>query len=272
MITTQLRRLSPDDTAPLQALLDVDPVQNVYLRSELRAGGSGGGQWWGLGEPGRLRAVMMGGPLVVPCIPDLDDAERLAEALVRQQPARMLVGQRDQVVALDRAWRSAAQAREARDPQPFLVLRRGRLAAIPAGQVRRGTTADLDRLTVAAADMHREEMGIDPLAIDPTGWRTRMGKLVQRGWSWVWTEGDRIVFKAELSAWTPEAVQIQGVYTAPAMRNRGIATAALASVCRDVLDQVPACTLYVNHYNAAARAVYRRLGFEHVTDFATLFY
>jgi len=272
MITTQLWRLSPEDTAPLRALLDSEPLQNVYMRSELRIGGLGTGQWWGLGAPGRLRAAMIGGPLVTPWIPDLEDAERMADALSRQQPTHMVVGPREQVLALHAARRPQPRLRERRDPQPFLVLHGGRLAAAPAPRVRQGTPRDLERLTVAAADMHREEMGVDPLAVDPGGWRTRMSTLIQRGWSWVWTEGDTILFKAELSAWTPEAAQIQGVYTAPSMRGRGVATAGLAAVCRDVLAQVPACTLYVNHYNLAARAVYRRLGFEPVGEFATVFY
>lgn len=184
----------------------------------------------------------------------------------------MIVGPCEHVRALHAARPGPPPVRERRDPQPFLVLRRGGLRVAPASPVRRARQADLDRLTVAAADMHREEMGIDPMAIDPAGWRTRMGTLIQRGWSWVWTQGDRVLFKAELSGWTPEAVQIQGVYTAPEARNRGIASAAMAAVCRDVLGGVPACTLYVNHYNAPARRLYERLGFEHVADYATLFY
>jgi predicted GNAT family acetyltransferase len=46
----------------------------------------------------------------------------------------------------------------------------------------------------------------------------------------------------------------------------------MAAVCRAVLDEVPVCTLYVNHYNTAARKVYDRLGFEQVASFATLMY
>jgi uncharacterized protein len=272
MITSSLWRLSPDDTASVHVLLDGDVLQNVYLRSELRVGGLGSGQWWGVGEPGRLRAVLLGGPLITPWVPDPDDVDRLVEALSRQQPVRMITGPRDQVLALHRARHPAPPPREARDPQPFLALRSAARGVEPAPQLRLSTPADLDRLTLAAADMHREEMGIDPLAIDPTGWRNRMNTLIHRGWSWVWTEGDQVVFKAELSAWTAEVAQVQGVYTAPPWRNRGIATRGLAAVCRAVLEQVPVCTLYVNHYNTPARAVYQRLGFEHVSDFATLMY
>lgn len=272
MITTAPRRLAAADAPALAALLGAEPLQNVYLRSELRLAGLGSGQWWGLDGGGEIRATLLGGPLVVPWIPDLDDADRLVEALTRQQAPRMIVGPRDQALALHSARRPTPPLRELRDPQPLLALHRGALRAQPAEQVRKGTTHDLDRLTVAAADMHREEMGVDPLAIDPSGWRSRMSTLIQRGWSWVWTDGDEVVFKAELSAWTPEAVQVQGVYTAPRHRNRGVATAAMAAVCRAVLDEVPVCTLYVNHYNAAARTVYRRLGFEQVGSLATLMY
>jgi len=272
MITTGLWRLDADDAPALSELLDADVLQNVYLRSELRLGALSTGQWWGVGTEGRLRATLLGGPLVVPWVPDPDDYDRIVDALTRQQAPRMLVGPREQVVGLHKARPLPPTPREQRNPQPFLVLRRGATPAQPAPQVRLATRGDIDRLTLAAADMHREEMGVDPLAVDPAGWRTRMGTLIQRGWSWVWSEGDEVIFKAELSGWTPEAVQIQGVYTAPARRNRGIATTGLAAVCQAVLAHVPACTLYVNHYNAPARAVYRRLGFEHTADFATLMY
>ena len=276
MISTAPRRLTLDDGPAVRALLDADRLQNVYLRSELLLGGLASGQWWGIdgdhGAQNTVRAVLLGGPLVVPWVPDLDDVDRLAEAIARQQAPRMLVGPRAQVLALHQARRPSPPLRELRDPQPLLVLRRDRLGTPPAPQVRRGTLDDLDRLTVAAADMHREEMGVDPLSIDPAGWRARMSTLIQRGWSWIWTEGDEVVFKAELSAWTPEAVQIQGVYTARRHRNRGVGTAAMAAVCRAVLEDVPVCTLYVNHYNTAARRVYQRLGFEQAGSLATLFY
>jgi predicted GNAT family acetyltransferase len=154
----------------------------------------------------------------------------------------------------------------------LLILERGDLAIPPAAPTRRGTFGDLDALTVAAANMHREEIGIDPLAVDPAAWRARMATLIKRGWSWAWVEDGAVVFKAELSAWTPEVVQIQGVYTSPARRGQGIATAGMAVLCADVLATVPTCSLYVNAYNTAAIALYERLGFRHRADFATYVY
>ena len=266
------RRLLPADSAGLDALLATDPVQNVYLRSELRLHGLRGGAWWGAGDGDRLEAAMLGGALIVPWIPRPELAGAMAGSLLEQAPPRMMVGPREQVGSLQAARRSPPPPREVRDPQPVMVLRRGQLPVAGSSRVRAGRADDLDRLTLAAAAMHHEEMGVDPLAIDPTGWRSRMSQLVERGWSWVWSERGEVVFKAELSAWTAEMVQIQGVYTAPARRGQGVATAGMAAVCAALFEDVPACSLYVNHFNTAARRLYSRLGFREQATFATLIF
>lgn len=253
----------------LWRLLDREPVVNAYLRSELRMGIEGS-EWWGVVDADGVRATALGGALVVPCIPRIDDARALAEALHAGATPRMIVGPRQAVIALHDAL--ARAARDVRDPQHVLVVDRQSFDARRIRAVRRARRHDVDALVVAAAAMHREEMGVDPLSIDAPGWRARMANLVDRGWSWVWTDSGRVIFKAELSAWTPEVAQIQGVWTHPAHRGRGVGRTGLAAVCAALFDEVPLCTLYVNHYNAVALALYGRLGFRKVADFATVIY
>jgi len=267
-----VRRLQVADADAALRLLDTEPVVNVYLRSEARLGALRSGVWYGVeADGGRLDALCAGGPLWVPWLGDVGLAPLLASALGQLPPPRMIVGPRDHVLALQGA-RPGWTPREVRDPQPLMVLRRGELRVRGDERVRRGELADLDLLTVAAAAMHREEMGIDPLAIDPLGWRARMAALVERRWSFVWAEGAEIVFKAELSAWTPEVCQVQGVYTDPQRRGRGIGTRGMAAVCERLLEAVPVCSLYVNAYNATAVRLYERLGFSTVADFATVIF
>ena len=242
------------------------------MRSELRQG-IAAGDWWGLHDDGELRAAVLGGSLLVPCIPRIRDAAPLAETACAAAPPRMLVGPRTAVLAMHAAMTPERHARDIRDPQPMLVLERD--AATPVelrAPVRLAARRDLDALVVAAAGMHREEMGVDPLAVDASSWRARMESLVERGWSWVWIERGEVLFKAELSAWMPDAVQIQGVYTHPGRRGRGIGTAGLATLCAVLLRETPVCTLYVNHYNAQALRLYDRLGFRKAGDFATVIY
>lgn len=252
-------------------MLEREPVRNVYLRSELRLAGAAG-QWWAVADGNGFRAGLLGGPLTVPYIPDPTDASLLAEAMRAQTPPRMIVGPRDAALRLHQESAASRRPREIRDPQPVMVVDRQRLRDRGTAPVRRGTRADVGHLSLAAAAMHREEMGADPLATDPAAWRLRMGTLVDRGWSWLWTEGGEIVFKAELSAWTPEVAQLQGVYTQPRHRRRGVAAAALAAICAELLDEVATLTLYVNAYNHPAVRLYRRLGFDQADEFATVMY
>jgi predicted GNAT family acetyltransferase len=153
-----------------------------------------------------------------------------------------------------------------------LVLDRGNLPGAPNSGVRPAAVDDLEALAVAAASMHREEMGVDPYEGEPMGWRNRMATFIERGWSWVWMDSGQVIFKVELSAWTPDVVQLQGVYTSPSHRGRGIATAGLAGVCARLLADVPRCALYVNHYNTVALRLYARLGFTPAGTFATVIY
>jgi ribosomal protein S18 acetylase RimI-like enzyme len=265
-----LNRLVPADHAALARLLDRDRVATVFMRSELRLAPNVL-SWWGLTSNGGLRAALMGGPLVVPWIPDPGDAVTLAGALWREPPFRLMVGPAPSVRSLAAAITARQRPVEARDPQPLLLLDHS--PQVPEGvHVRRGQRGDLGQLTIAAAAMHREEMGIDPMAVDPVGWRARMATLVSRGWSYIWPEGGEIIFKVELSAWTPEVVQLQGVWTNPRRRRQGIASAGLAAVCAEVLRDVPLCSLYVNAYNSAALRLYDRLGFRQVGEFATVMY
>jgi uncharacterized protein len=267
----RVTRLGPADTDQLAALIDREPVTNVYLRSELRLGFEVG-DWWGAFDDEQLTAVVLGWSLVVPYIPDAEAAPPLAQALAAAAQPRMVVGHRASVMALHNAFRPPRPARELRDPQPLLILDAGNLRAAPSPEVRLSTRDDLEALILAAARMHREEMGVDPLAIDAPAWRTRMISLIERRWSWIWMRGHEVLFKAELSGWTPDVVQIQGVYTAPQHRGRGIARAGLAAVCEQVFRDVPRCSLYVNEYNVIAQRVYAHLGFQPADVFATVMY
>ncbi len=271
MAQLTVTRVGPTDVGALGRLLDTEPVENVYLRSELRLVGTAA-PWWCVVDAGGLKAAVLGGALTVPCIPDVSDAPRLAAATRAATPPHLLVGPRAAVLALHECLEPRRRAREIHDPQPVMVIDRRRLRVLPPAPIRPSTRRDVDALAVAAAAMHREELSADTTPPDPSAWRARMTQLVDRGWSWVWTEGGQVVFKAELSAWTPEVVQVQGVFTGSAWRGRGVATSGMTALCSVLLEQVPLVSLYVNGYNHAALRVYGRVGFEQQGEFATVMY
>jgi uncharacterized protein len=136
--------------------------------------------------------------------------------------------------------------------------------------LRRATPQDLDRLLPACAAAHREELGYDPLARDERGFRWRTRTQIEEGRSWVWLEDGVIRFKAEASAWTPSAVQLQQVWVDPDARRKGYAGRALRDLCRLLLERTPTVCLFVRSENEAAIRLYERVGMRHVFDFRSL--
>ena len=114
------------------------------------------------------------------------------------------------------------------------------------------------------------ELGIDPLGRDADGFRWRTRAQIEEGRSWLWAEDGVILFKAEASAWTPAAVQLQQVWVDPVVRGRATATAGCATCCRLLLERVPRVCLFVRADNPAAIGLYEKVGMEHVLDYRSV--
>lgn len=139
--------------------------------------------------------------------------------------------------------------------------------------VRRGHIDELDPIFLASVQMHREETGEDPLEKNSSSFRRHVRHRIEKGRTFVWfDENRRLLFKADISTHCSLGAQISGVYTAPQVRNQGLATRAMADMCAELFaEELPRLTLYVNRTNAAARRVYEKLGFEFVTAYETIF-
>ena len=161
-------------------------------------------------------------------------------------------------------------AREDRVGQPVYVMREP--PAPGETGLRSARRADLDLLVPACARAHFEELSVDPLRRDPNGFRWRTRAQIEEGRSWVWIEEGVIRFKAEASAWTPYAVQLQQVWVDPPARGRGYATRAMRDLIRLLLDVVPAVCLFVRAENTPAIRLYETVGMEHVLDYRSVLF
>jgi hypothetical protein len=218
-------------------------------------------------EDGGLRALCHLGTNVVP---SGQGCGAFAEIAARAGP-RMLIGEQGAVSALwDEARRRLGKPREDRLGQPVFVS----TAPPEAGDtgLRPATRGDLDVLVPACAKAHFEELGVDPLRRDPNGFRWRTRVQIEEGRSWIWLEGGVIRFKAEASAWTPSAVQLQQVWVDPPVRRRGYAERALRDLIRLLLAEVPAVCLFVRAENTPAIRLYETVGMEHVLDYRSVLF
>lgn len=225
---------------------------------------------------GRFTALSDGDALTALChvganvVPSGRGCGAFADATARGQ-ARMIIGEEH---AVDDLWAEAEpympRPRDDRPGQPVYVLDE---APEPGGTgLRAATPADLELLVPACAEAHREEIGIDPLSRDPDGFRWRTRAQIEEGRSWIWVERGAIAFKAEASAWTPSAVQLQQVWVDPTLRNRGYAQRALSDLCRLLLERVPSVCLFVRPENAPAIRVYEVIGMRRTISYRSLIF
>jgi predicted GNAT family acetyltransferase len=138
--------------------------------------------------------------------------------------------------------------------------------------LRVATNADLDTLVPACALAHEEEVGVDPLRRDPNGFRWRTRTQIEEGRSWIWLEDGVIRFKAEASAWTPAAVQLQQVWVDPPARRQGYGSRALRDLIRLLLESVPAVCLFVRAENAPAIRLYETVGMQHALAYRSVLF
>jgi uncharacterized protein len=241
-----------------------DPIERVFLEDIARRGL---GRFSATLDEGRLHALCHVGANVVP---SGQGCAVFADATARGQ-ARMIIGEER---AVDELWdavrRRMPKPRDDRPGQPVYALRE---PPEPGGTgLRAATAADLDRLVPACAAAHREEIGIDPLRRDPEGFRWRTRSQIEEGRSWLWLEDDVLQFKAEASAWTPSAVQIQQVWVDPEVRNRGNAQRGMRDLCRLLLEQAPTVCLFVRPENAPAIRVYEAIGMQQRLSYRSLIF
>jgi uncharacterized protein len=241
-----------------------DPIERVFLEDVARRGL---GRFAGLRESGQLTALLHLGANLVPSGPG---CAAFAELVADSDP-RMVVGEEGAVTELwERVRGGFPEPLDDRPGQPVYVLERppesGRTA------LRAATLHDLDSLVDAAAEAYREEVGVDAHARDPAlfEWRTR--SQIEEGRSWLWTEDGRILFKAEASAWTPAAVQLQQVWVEPELRGRGYGKRGLSDLCRLLLETTPAVCLFVRPENAPAIALYDGIGMRRTITYRSLIF
>jgi len=225
---------------------------------------------------GRFSALERDRALVALChvganvVPSGERCAAFADATARGH-ARMIIGEEEAVNELwDEARRRMPEPRDDRPGQPVYVLDEPPEPGETG--IRAATHADLDLLVPACAEAHREEIGIDPLRRDPEGFRWRTRAQIEEGRSWIWVEEGLIYFKAEASAWTPSAVQLQQVWVDPGVRNRGNAKRAMRDLCRMLLARAPSVCLFVRPENAPAIRVYEAIGMRRTISYRSLIF
>lgn len=274
-----LRRLHSVDKQAAFEFCEKNPIDTVFIRQNLeQAGLSLSGAVGIFYKPdNELVSLLWESGMAIP-VGFSELGLDMAGDYLRRRPRGLtsFVGPRDQVIGLwkriESDWGPAA---DVRDPQYSMVLDSAPL--MPGDdEVRPATVGEGKLVFPVAVAAFKEEVGYDP-SEHSNSYLLRTRSLIRHRRTYIKlgknAQGEpRVIFKADIGALAGGVAQIQGVWTVPDMRGQGIASAALASIIRQLHNdpQIQHVTLYVNHYNLPALRVYEKLGFRHLSDWATV--
>lgn len=136
--------------------------------------------------------------------------------------------------------------------------------------LRMATNDELDQIVAAHAEMVFDATGVDPLAADADGFRTRCGERVSQGRVCVWLNGGELIFKTDIASVTPEAIYIEGLWVNPKARGNGYSTRCLAGMCRQFLAGSKTICGFVDVEHELYNSLYRKAGFTVVDEYAKI--
>jgi uncharacterized protein len=277
--SSSLRLLNDRDLDEVLEICDRDPVTNVFVSSRVHAAGVDpgrlGAQLWGYLESGQVTSLCYSGANLVPVAATSAAVAAFAErARLQGRRCSSIVGPAGAVQEL---WSLLSpywgRPREIRPSQPVMAISTAPLVA-PDPLVRLVRPDELNTLLPASVAMFTEEVGVSPVGPDGgAAYRARVAELIRAGRSYARIDDRQVVFKAEIGAVTPLACQVQGVWVPPELRGRGHAARGMAAVVMEALRSVaPVVSLYVNDFNAPARAAYRKVGFTEAGTFMSVLF
>ena len=159
------------------------------------------------------------------------------------------------------------QPSQARMRQRFYVLHqvRGNLPATP-GHLRQATSSDLRQVAEWVAKFTEEAATGD--SDDP---QEVAGRVIGRGQLYLWQASNPVSMAAWTGA-TPSGRRLALVFTPPAERRRGYASACVAALSGTILSMGNSyCCLYADLANPTANAIYARIGYEPLYDVTQYF-
>ena len=128
--------------------------------------------------------------------------------------------------------------------------------------IERATENDLTELFPLQLDYEHTEVAYEGRPINPAACKLSLRARLTTEYIYKVSEDGRIIAKAGTNAQGFCWLQIGGVYTLPAYRNKGLAAAAVAHLINTHSTEAHGFALFVKTANTAALRVYQKLGFK----------
>ncbi len=269
-------RLDSSETAEVINFLAVRPLHTVTLAGFVRDNGlvspANRGEFYGVrNEDGELEGVaLIGHATLIEARTDRA-LSAFAEIARRSSSIHMIMGEKERIAEFWEEFEDCGRRIRRVCREMLFQLRWPVEVREPVLGLRKATRDDLDLILPVHAEMAFEESGVNPLDQDPVGFRKRCERRINQSRTWVWVEDGKLIFKADVVSETPQAIYLEGVWTAPDHRGYGYAMRCLSQMSRTLLLRADSICLLVNEQNREAHNLYRRAGYKLTATYDTLF-
>jgi uncharacterized protein len=141
----------------------------------------------------------------------------------------------------------------------------------PASSLRPATADELELVMPIQADLAFAESGVNPMHVDPKGFRARCLRRIEQERTWVVVQDDRLIFKADVISKTSAVVYLEGIWIRDERRNNGEGVRFMNELTHKLLDETKSICLLVNETNERAQGFYRKCGFRFRATYETIF-
>jgi ribosomal protein S18 acetylase RimI-like enzyme len=271
-----IHQLTDDDRDEVMDFLAARPVHTFGLSGFVRDNGldsphNRGTFYACRNSEGNLEGVALIGHFILFEARSAEAIAAFARTAQACPTAFLLLGEQENVQAFWHYYAPGGQAvrRHCRELLMALESSAEGLKAVP--HLRLATIDDLDLIVPAHAETALLESGVDPLAADPEGFRARCARRIEMGKTWVWTEGGKLMFKADVVSDSPDVIYLEGIWVNSDERGQSYGTRCVSELCRGFLQRTAAICILVNERFEAAQSVYRKAGFRFISHYDTIF-
>ena len=274
--TVDVERLENNDEAEVLQFLSQRSIHTVTMMSLIRDNGIvsafNRGTFFGCRDrKGQLEGVALVGHATL--METVSDRALAALAQVaRECPnTHMIMGEKERVADFWTHYSDAGRRQRLACREWLLEFSRPAEAREPVSGLRPALPEELELVMPIQAELAFAESGVNPLDVDPEGFRQRCLRRIEQGRTWVVVENGLLVFKADVISKTPEVVYLEGVWLRDDRRKQNAGTHFMSDLLRRLLNDTKSICLLVNETNKWAQGFYRKCGFNFRATYETIF-
>ena len=274
--TVQAERLTNHDAAEVLEFLGQRPIHTVAMMSLIHDNGVvspfNRGTFFGCRDlNGQLEGVALVGHATL--METVSDRALAALAqIARECPStHMIMGEKERVADFWSHYSEAGRRQRSTCREWLFELTWPVEARQPVAGLRQATAGELELVMPVQAELAFNESGVNPMLVDPQGFRTRCLRRIEQGRTWVVVENGELIFKADVISKTAQVIYLEGVWLRDDCRNKNLGTRFMSELMRRLLEDTKSICLLVNETNEWAQGFYRKCGFHFRATYETIF-